>query len=422
MLLTLDNNGNNATEVEFDPTNVVQWGFVPQFSEVRGYVPMFGAGHPFNDQGTAVLPASYAVGYPWFYDGMWTDYFIPNGTQKAALGENNAFASGQIAMANTHLWYTCCAGANDWDLAVTPSYNGVHTAKLHDDSIRILKFTEHPAEAFTVLTHLVGEASLDLLGVYGGMPARPADQPAFFEALDANFPQGVDWQVAIDSLLHADNPSHEAAMPNYQAAKDRFAEFQALIDNTPGLNIPNELADLIADLELIGSHRLVNGGFEETTTSWTQKNPTSDKAKCNKPDKIIAFEGECAYMFKGGVGENSKLVQNGDTLYVLAGKDLIFSGMVNAKGAVNISVKVIITYKDESLPKGKLKAKRVAPTTGYQPWDDSTLRLNLPDDALVIKIQFGNKSTSGKVYLDGLTLQTLAPTPVALPLPLVPLP
>lgn len=419
MLLTLDNNGKNATEAEFDANNIVQWGFAPQFSEVRGYVPMFGAGHPFNDQGTAVLPDSYAAGFPWFYNGMWTDHFIPNGAQRDAMPDGNTFASGQVAMANAHLWYTCCAGDNDWDIAVVPSYNGVHTAKLHDDSFRILKASKHPAEAFTVMTYLIGEASLDLLAVYGGMPARPGDQAAFIAALEADFPQNVDWQVAIDSLLYADSPSHEAAMPNYQAAKDRLFEFQNLIDYTSGLNIQDELAALIADLEIIGSHRLVNGGFEESTTSWTQKNVTNDKAKCNKPGKVLAFEGECAYMFKGGAGEKSKIMQNGDTLYVLAGKDLILNGMVKAKGAVKLTYKVIVTYKNQSLDKGKLKGKVTAPTSGYQPLTGN-LSLNLPADALEIKIQFVNKSASGKVFLDALTLQTLAPQELALPL--LPLP
>ncbi len=421
MQLTLDTSGRNALEGAFDASNIVQWGFVPQFSEPRGYVTMFGAAHPFDAQGVAFLPDAYAVGFPWIYNGMWTDFFIPNGAQKLSLENDNPFASGKVAMAETHLWYTCCAGENDWDIAVVPSYNGTYTAKLHDDSFRILKASKHPQEAFTVMQYLIGEASLDLLAVYGGMPARAADQPAFFAALDASFPQGVDWQVAMDSLQYADNPSHEAAMPNYQAAKARFDEFRYLIDNTPGLDIQAELAALIGDLQEIGSHRLVNGGFEGALTSWTTKNLTKDKVKCNKPEKTFAFEGDCAFMFKGGTGEKSKLSQNGDTLYVLAGKNLTLSGMVNAKGAVKATAKVVVVYKNSALPKGKLKAKINAPTGGYQPLT-GTLSLNLAGDALEIKVQVVNKSSSGKLFLDSLTLQTLPGASAALPLPVLPLP
>ena len=56
----------------------------------------------------------------------------------------------------------------------------------------------------------------DLLGIYGGMPARIADQDAFFAGLDEKWTQGVDWQVAIDGVEFADNPNFEAWMPNYQ--------------------------------------------------------------------------------------------------------------------------------------------------------------------------------------------------------------
>ncbi|HEX2620693.1 MAG TPA: hypothetical protein VHL11_11105, partial [Phototrophicaceae bacterium] len=425
MLLTLDINGKNATDIDFDPNQIVQWGFTQQFSELRGYVTMFGASHPIDATGTAFLPTPYADGFPWYYDGMWVDHFIPNAEQKAAM-DNNPFMSGKLAMANSHLWYTCCAGVNDWDIAVVPSYNGVYTAKLHDDGFRIMETTEHPQEAFTVLTYLIGEAAPDLLAVYHGMPARPADQPAFFAALDADFPQGVDWQVAMDSINYADSPNLEAMIPNYQVAYDRLVEFQLLIESTDGLDIATELADLIADLQIIASERLADGGFEgELLYFWSQKNVTGDKVKCNTPEKQVAFEGECAYRFKGGVGEKSKLIQNAETVYVLAGKDLTLSGMVNAKGAPNATVKVIVTYQNTSLPKGKLKAKINAPTSGYQPLTGN-LSLTLSDDALAIKVQFGNKSVSGKIYLDALSLTTTGSATANLislpPLPALPLP
>jgi multiple sugar transport system substrate-binding protein len=150
------------------------------------------------------------------------------------------------------LWYTCCIGdAADWDIAVVPSYNGVYTAKLHGDTFRILNTTAHPEEAFEVLTYLLGEGSAQLLQVYGGMPARPAEQEAFFASLDERYPQDVNWQVAIDSLAYADTPTHEYNMPNYLKAKDRIGAFQTLYQGTPDLDIDAEIATLVSDLDAI---------------------------------------------------------------------------------------------------------------------------------------------------------------------------
>ena len=79
-----------------------------------------------------------------------------------------------------------------------PSNGGVTTANFNADTFRIWGDTEHPEEAFTVLEYLIGDASADLLGIYGGMPARTADQDQFFANLDERWTQGVNWQVARD--------------------------------------------------------------------------------------------------------------------------------------------------------------------------------------------------------------------------------
>ena len=47
------------------------------------------------------------------------------------------------------------------------------------------------------------------------MPARTAEQEAFFASQDETFTQKPDWQVAIDSIQFADNPNFESYMPAY---------------------------------------------------------------------------------------------------------------------------------------------------------------------------------------------------------------
>jgi multiple sugar transport system substrate-binding protein len=254
MQLTVDANGADATMDDFDPEAIEQWGFVSQWNEPRGESTLFGGNTFVGADGGAVLPEAFSTGMNWYYNGIWTDHFIPNAAQVGSdiLATGNAFSSGNVAMAHTHLWYTCCIGdAADWDLAVVPSYNGVYTSKLHGDTFRIMNTSAHPEEAFEVLTYLLGEGSSQLLQAYGGMPARPAEQEAFFAGLDERYTQGVNWQVAIDSLAYADTPTHEYNMPNYLKAKDRIGAFQTLYQSTPDLDINAEIATLISDLDAI---------------------------------------------------------------------------------------------------------------------------------------------------------------------------
>lgn len=255
MRLTVDANGNDATMPEFDPESVVQWGFGFQwYGEGRQIPSLWGAETLYDaETGAAQLPENWRTGFEWWYNGMWTDRFIFNAAQEAsdALGAGNAFNSGNLAIAQSHLWYTCCLEGTEWDIAPLPSYNGVTNVRLHADTFRVFKGTQHPEEAFTFLTYLVGEASLDLLSVYGGMPARVAEQDAFFAGLDERYTQGVNWDVAKQGLAFADNPSHEAWFPNYLKGRDRITAFSTLLANTPDLDLAAEMDKFVADLQAI---------------------------------------------------------------------------------------------------------------------------------------------------------------------------
>ncbi len=256
LILTVDANGVDATQEGFDSAAIVQYGYEPQYQDPRAIGAYFGAGSLVADDGkTAQIPPHWAAAWNYVYDGIWTDHFIPNQAvrESAEFGTGNPFNSGKVAMALTHLWYTCCvtdAGGN-WDIAVVPSYEGNITANFNADTFRILKATQHPDEAFEVLTYLLGDASLELLGLYGGMPARTADQEAFFAGLDEKFPQEVDWQVAVDMIPYADNPNFEGYMPSYNEAFDRVNTFLTLMTTTEGLDMDKEIETLKTDLQTI---------------------------------------------------------------------------------------------------------------------------------------------------------------------------
>jgi multiple sugar transport system substrate-binding protein len=259
-VLTVDANGNDATNPAFDPNNIVQWGFHNQFNDdARAQGTMFGPGSFVADDGSAQIPDQWLAAWEWYHEMIWVDHSAPNQAHldSDTLSQGNAFNSGNVAMAYTHLWYTCCVvddqgvGRDDFDIAVAPEYNGEVTSKLHADTFRILESTENPEEAFEVLTYLLDDASADLLDVYGGMPARNDAQDSFLSALDETFPQGVNWQVAVDSLAFPDSPSHEGNMPNFDEAEARIDQFETLIDTDPNADLAAQAAALQTDLTAI---------------------------------------------------------------------------------------------------------------------------------------------------------------------------
>jgi multiple sugar transport system substrate-binding protein len=254
MLLTLDANGNNAFSPDFDSENIVQFGFHNQYTDPRGAATSFGPGSFVDEDGNAVMPDNWAEYFQWWHDGMFEHHFMPNSSYQGSdlLANGNPFASGNVAMVVTHLWYTCCLGdVANWDLAVQPEYEGVITAKLHADTFRIMEGSDNQAAAFEVLSYLLGEASGELLAVYGGVPARTEQQDEFFATLDETYTQGVNWQVAIDSLDYPDNPNHESNMPNFQLADDRVGQFGSVLQTEAGLDVQAEMDELIADLQAL---------------------------------------------------------------------------------------------------------------------------------------------------------------------------
>ena len=146
-------------------------------------------------------------------------------------------------MSWVHTWYTCCFDLQktNWDIAVMPSVNGTTTAKLHGDTFAILEDSKKKDVAFEVLSDMVVDK--DLYSIYGGMPAKEEDRPAFFASLDEHAaPNKVDWAVAQEMFNYPDLPNHEAWMPNFTKAKGLFEQFYTYMGQTPNADMDAAIA------------------------------------------------------------------------------------------------------------------------------------------------------------------------------------
>ena len=160
---------------------------------------------------------------------------------------------------------------------------------------------------------------------------------------------------------------------------------------------------------------LENGSFETQAAAsnapadWGLSNASKDKLKCNKiledgTVKIKAYEGNCAFMFKGSVGERSKLkqVQNVGDMNIGPADTLTFSGAFKGnKESVNGVIKVQVRYTDLSIPNSKQNV-RFDLTTGYEAF--TPLIFTPEGDVSKVKVVIKHTSPTGKVFVDGLSL------------------
>lgn len=253
MKLTVDKNGNDATSPDFDPKNVTQFGFYDQWTDARGVGALFGGGIPYDEKTkSAVIPDNYVKAWKWYYDGIWKYHFMPTADyyNSDQFNKGNVFASGNLAMSRVHTWYTCCFDNSkiSWDIAVMPTINGKITAKLHGDTFAIMDQSKNKDVAFKVLSDMVRDPELPV--IYGGMPAKEADRPAFFAAKDKQAaPNKIDWSVAEEMLKYPDLPNHEAWLPNLAQANTLLGAFRTTMDQTPLLDLDAAIAKLKSDLD-----------------------------------------------------------------------------------------------------------------------------------------------------------------------------
>jgi multiple sugar transport system substrate-binding protein len=261
MLLTLDANGNNATSADFDPENIVQWGFSDAWTDLRGTLTRWGApgvGRPTSDdfRTATVNSEEWVYGLDWFSNGVWTDHFIPNFEEESALESNAApLESGLIAMFYTHTWYFGEA-MNDlpFEVGIAPApfnQNGERIARIHADNLTIPATAEHQQEAWEVMKWLTApEQIVDVCVIYGCIPARASVADEFQAVLQERFPD-LNLDVVFEAINYLDSPNHESWIPEWGRANEELNLAQGLIYTGENTDAQAVLDDANATLQSI---------------------------------------------------------------------------------------------------------------------------------------------------------------------------
>ncbi|HEX2619997.1 MAG TPA: ExeM/NucH family extracellular endonuclease, partial [Phototrophicaceae bacterium] len=151
-----------------------------------------------------------------------------------------------------------------------------------------------------------GENATDLRQpyLYEANPYRSSDHDPVVVGLNLNSGVATDTPTVTETPADATATITPSATPSVEAT---FTSTPTPSE-TPGEGTPTNTPDAptltpTATIDA-GTELLVNGGFEAKTgngkpdlTPWTLKNAVGDKIKC---DVTIAFEGTCAFLFKGG--------------------------------------------------------------------------------------------------------------------------
>ncbi len=235
MLITLDKNGKNATQPDFDPNNIVQWGYDDSWVPMRGRLTMWGApdvGRPTTaDYKTATANSpEWLYGLTWYTNGILKDHFIPNAAALKtfeSIGAGTPMDGGLLGMFYSFSWYLGeireAYPKLTFELQLAPlpfNQKGQRIARMNADNFNIPAAAEHKQEAWEVMKWLTApEQIADLCQIYGCIPARASVADKSKELLKQTYP-GLDVDVIFKAIPYLDNPLSESWVPNYTRIED----------------------------------------------------------------------------------------------------------------------------------------------------------------------------------------------------------
>jgi len=231
MQLTLDANGNNATSPDFDPENIVQWGYDDSWVSGREAMAFWSpenVGRPTTDDYKTAVANSpeWIFGLQWISDGIWKDRFIPDLTgQEAyyAVG-GDPFGGGLVAMFHSHTWFFPEGLVDlpfEYDIAPVPfNQKGTRVATIHADNFTMPDAAENKEAAWEVMKWLTSPEHIsDVCLIYGCIPARRSVESAFRTVLGSTWP-ALDLDVVFTAIDYLDYPQHESWVPEWGKIED----------------------------------------------------------------------------------------------------------------------------------------------------------------------------------------------------------
>ena len=245
----------------FDPKKISQWGFELQRDDLRGHRRVL-RGRPAvagADGKTVQIPDAGRPPGSIYYQSIWTDHISLTDAQfesKDINPNDYPFFAGNIAMSENFLWSTYGLGDmrrlghRGHPLVQRQGDRGVQRRHLPDPEVHRSTRTRRSRSCRTCSVTRRRSCST----AYGGFPARTADQPAGITALQAQFKNQVDWQVAVDGIQLRRQAELRGAMPAYNESLGLVGsggKYLTELGNKPGLDMDAEIQNLKTDLQAI---------------------------------------------------------------------------------------------------------------------------------------------------------------------------
>lgn len=160
---------------------------------------------------------------------------------------------------------------------------------------------------------------------------------------------------------------------------------------------------------------LVNGGMEydsdddKLPDAWKVKNAAGDKMVSNrindpeKPNKVVAFEGDSAYLFKAPAEQNKKLIQDISDIDARAGDQMtlkVFSRAKKLSPDAKIRVKVMYFLDD-----GTRESFKLAVSGGTYDYTETVSNAYVASQSFEkARVVVIFRATAGKWYVDNMRL------------------
>lgn len=238
----------------------VQWGFVPGWMSAWTDVVIFSQGLRFADNDEAPTKLLYrdprlAKSFQWVADLSSKRGWMPSPEQITSVLQSSSsqlFLQQKVAMFQSGIWEVpgfrkaLKLGSPEffeWDIALAPGYQDPQTGKVTramptgGSGYGIVSSTQHPKEAWRLLTYMAGKPGMD------GMAAAGIAQPAISK-LATQAPWIPSGQIPAEERYPANRIATHNAVPFvvFQPTADYWPELKTFVDSKLELVFNNKMS------------------------------------------------------------------------------------------------------------------------------------------------------------------------------------